>query len=142
EQLNAEWLEAQGAERDLLAKKTSASTRYQDACKRLERFEDAATKPVCELCGQEITEEHTHQEKVRLHQQMEDARDTYEKQKLLHQRILELQRRIEKDIASLDVKIKKITKEHDNYQTKQQSNQSQVKNHELQLQRACENIPS
>jgi len=63
EQLNAEWLEAQGAERVLLAKKTSASTRYQDACNKLERFEDAATKPVCELCGQEITEEHTQQER-------------------------------------------------------------------------------
>ncbi len=142
EQLNAEWLEAQGAERVLLAKKTSASTRYQDACKRFERFEDAATKPVCELCGQEITEEHAQQEKVRLHQQMEDARDTYEKQKLLHHRTLDLQRRIEKDIASLDVKIKQVTREHDEYQTKQRSNQSQAKQHALQLQRAFENIPS
>jgi len=73
---------------------------------------------------------------------MEDARDTYEKQKLLHQRTLELQRRIEKDVTSLDVEIKKVTREHDNYQTKQRSNQSQAKNHALQLQRACENISS
>ncbi len=142
EQLNTEWLEAQGAERDLLAKKTSASTRCQDACRRLERFEDAATKPVCELCRQEITAEHAQQEKVRLHQQMEDTRDTYEKQKLIHHRTLELQRRIEKDIASLDVKIKKVAREHDGYQIKQRSNQSQAKHHVVQLHKAYENISS
>ena len=62
--INLEELEQ--AERDISNQFNQKQGDYQRVQKQLQSFEDAATKPTCELCGQEITPEHARQEKQRL----------------------------------------------------------------------------
>ena len=62
--INAKELEQ--AERDLSNKLNIEQNNFKILKEQLQSFEEAATKPTCELCGQEITPEHARQEKQRL----------------------------------------------------------------------------
>lgn len=140
--LNTQLLEAQKTEKYLLAEQAGASARYEDACKKLERFEDAVAQQFCELCGQKITEEHAEQEKTRLRQQIEETGRIYEEQESLHQRAVDLQQRIEAEIAALVVQIENVTKEHRQYEDQERDHQNRAVSHIRQIRRAFDNIQS
>lgn len=100
-QLNAQSLEAQKAERELFAAKINAHKHYEDVCERLRRFEDTAAQRVCELCGQEISEDYAEHEKTRLRRQIEEARCIYEEQQSLYQEAVDAQQHLEAEIAPI-----------------------------------------
>lgn len=139
-QLNVKLEETQKREKELFAEKNTALTQYQGACKKLSSFEDAATKPTCELCGQEITREHALQEKIRLHSHIENLKNAYDSCMLLYGEAFEQQKCLKKEITALDTHIKEVKKEHDDYVNTHKSNQEQARNNVQQMKSAFDNI--
>ncbi|MDJ0635543.1 MAG: SMC family ATPase [Xenococcaceae cyanobacterium MO_188.B29] len=92
-------------ERDLSNQLNLERANYKRINQQLQSFEQAATKPNCELCGQEITPEHAQQEKQRLKQNLES---------------------IEASINSLQHKYSTVKKNLSEYRTKLESIQNKV----------------
>jgi DNA repair exonuclease SbcCD ATPase subunit len=139
---NTQLLEAQEAEKYLLAEKAGALARYEDVCKKRERFEDAAAQQVCELCGREISEEHAVQEKERLQGQVEAARSAYEDKESLYQKAVEECRQYGAEIAALDAQSKQATRECKKFEDQLRDHQNEAVNHTRQLRTAFGNIRS
>ena len=72
EEISHKFKSASQTERDIADKANLAKANYQGIGKQLKSFEQAITKPTCELCGQEITAEHAQQEKQRLKEKLTD----------------------------------------------------------------------
>lgn len=70
ETININFKQLEQAERYLSDKLNIEQANYQTVQKQLQSFEQAANKPTCELCGQEITPEHVQQEKQRLNRKL------------------------------------------------------------------------
>jgi DNA repair protein SbcC/Rad50 len=138
--LNTRLEENQKAERELYARKMSAHEQYEGARKKLARFEDAASQRVCELCGQEITGEHAHQEKVRLQQQVEDYRSACEEQKRLHQETVNVQQHLADEIAALGRHITDVGNKCRQYEDRLRDRQNEAEHHSRQLLSAFSNM--
>lgn len=86
EQLNVESEAAREAENKLSHDVTRAQHEYDEACNRRNLFEEAASQPTCEFCGQPITPEHVKKEKVRLDERIALALANLNKLKSKHQK--------------------------------------------------------
>jgi DNA repair protein SbcC/Rad50 len=139
-ELQTVYNEAQETERQLLGDIRSADKDWQDVQQRLNNFEDAATKPVCDLCGQAITAEHVQREKVRLQQQIDESRCTFEKMKNDHQIAHERQQNIKQELTTLDEQIGTLKNEYRNNKNQQQNAQKQAEQHTAQLRYAFDTI--
>src|SRR6266566_918953 len=78
ESMDVELRSAQQEERQLFELTAQAKQKYKDTQERLERFEDVATQPVCELCGQVIDQQHALNEKTRLQNLQQDAKEQFD----------------------------------------------------------------
>ena len=72
--LDAKLSEEIQEERRLFEAKTRADSAHSDTVERLTNFENAATKRVCDLCGQEIKGDHVQREKERLQKRIDEIR--------------------------------------------------------------------
>ena len=78
EALDEELKSAQQEERQLFELSAQAKQKYKATQERLERFEDVATKHVCELCGQIIDQQHAHNERKRLQGQQHLEKEQFD----------------------------------------------------------------
>lgn len=140
--LDKELIEADRAERGLLEEKTSAHTRYKAAIERLANFEDAATKPVCELCGQEITTGHAQREKARLQSQMEEIKQNFD---ALNEAYWQTNGRLQsarEAISVLEAQMKSLTDTCRQSENDRQQANNQIGQYSNQIQTAYDNLQS
>lgn len=140
--LDTELTEASQGERRLLGEKARAETRYNDAIEHLTNFENAAMKPICELCGQKLTEDHVQREKERLLKQIDEIKQTYEELTELYQKAQDQLQNKKQELATLDVQIKDLMQECSLSDTQQQQAISQSIQQMQQLRNAHSNIRS
>lgn len=126
DQLNAELVGVRADERRLLQEKTSAGQSYKEASTRLKNFENAAAKPVCDLCGQPISLEHAQVEKVRLSRQVEGAQRTFDERDRAHQEAFAQQQCIEQNLTTLENQIAATTESCVQWESRQQQAQAQA----------------
>ncbi|MHB8595814.1 MAG: AAA family ATPase [Ktedonobacteraceae bacterium] len=100
--------DAQDAEKCLFGEKQSCTDRLTDAQKRLQRFENVAMKPTCDLCGQEIVGDHVLKEKNRLQQQIDECKRNLVKVQEDYQHALSWKQEKEGELAALDVEIAEV----------------------------------
>jgi len=141
-QLNAQNVEAQEIERERFIAKSNAHREFEDICRKLQRFEDTAAQQVCELCGQEISAEHTAREKDRLRHHIEEARRIDEEQQSLYQATIAAQQHLDAEITALDTSIENVTKECRKYEGFGRDYRNKATSHAQQIQRAFDNIQS
>ena len=141
-QLNAQLLEAQEAERELFAAKISAHNHYEASVRNLQRFEDTAVQRVCELCGQEITEEHAAREKERFQLLLELARSLDEEKESLHQKTVERYEEYNTEFASVNAQMKEVEVECKQFEDLLRDHQNEAVSHLRQLREAFGNIQS
>lgn len=141
-QLNAQLVEARQVERERLTAKSNTHREFEDVCRKLQRFEDTAAQQKCELCGQEISEEHAAREKDRLRRQIEEARRLDEEQQSLHQAAVAALQQLDSEIAALDTSIENVTNERRKYENFGRDYQHKADVHAQQIQRAFNTIQS
>ncbi len=140
--LNRELAEAGQVERSLLGEKTSAHTRHNTAVKQFASFEDAATKPVCELCGQEITADHAQREKARLQLQREEIKQGCDVLDEAYRQADERLQSTKRAISALDSQMRSLTDKCSRRESDQRQAQNQARIQVQQLRAAYDNIQS
>lgn len=140
QQINIDVKKIEQAERDLFNQLNIEQASYQRVQKQLQSFEQAATKPTCELCGQEITPEHARQEKQKLNQNLADIEaslnNLQQKHSTAQENLLETRTKLE----SLENKIKKIEKDINTNERLQQQAKSDIHKLLQQLDKAWGNL--
>jgi len=125
-----------GDERRLDDEKRDSNRRLRDAQNRLEKFLGVATKPVCDLCGQEITGEHARQERMRLQQLIEECRHEVATVTQQHQHAVDLKHTKECELQELDDQIGAVRDSHGQAKLERQTVCEQAEEHEKRLRRA------
>ena len=114
-------------ERRLDDEKRDSNRRLRDAQNRLQKFVGVATKPVCDLCGQEITGEHARQEQMRLQQLIEECRHEVATVTQQHQHAVDLKHTKERELQELDDQIGAVRDSHGQAEREQQTALSRLK---------------
>jgi DNA repair protein SbcC/Rad50 len=138
--LNAKLSEETLEERRLFEAKTRANSAYSDAVERLTNFENAATKRVCDLCGQEIKGDHVQREKVRLQKRIDETGRTSVELAEAYQQAQKQLLGNEQVLALLDKRIRNLTKKCSQSESEQQRAQIEVTQQEQQLRSAYRTI--
>ncbi|HVB21686.1 MAG TPA: SMC family ATPase [Ktedonobacteraceae bacterium] len=133
--------DAQDAEKRLFGEKQSGSTRLTDAQKRLQRFENVAVRPVCDLCGQEIAGDHVLKEKTRLQQQIDECQRNLTKVQDDYQHALSWKQEKEEELSALDIEIGEVKNTGTQYKHECQTAHNQAKQHARRLCEAFDAIP-
>jgi exonuclease SbcC len=123
-------------ERRLDDEKRDSNRRLREAQNRLQKFAGVATKPVCDLCGQEITGEHTKQERTRLQQLIEECRHAVMTVTQQHQQAVDLKQTKEHELQELDDQIGAVRDSHEQAKRERQTACSQAEDYEKRLRRA------
>ncbi len=127
---------ARDDERRLDDEKRDSNRRLRDAQNRLQKFVGVATKPVCDLCGQEITGEHVRQEQMRLQQLVEECRREVATVTQQHQHAVDLEHAKERELQELDDQIGAVRDSHGQAKRERQTACEQAEDHEKRLRRA------
>src|SRR6266567_157430 len=128
----------QDNERRLDDEKRDSNRRLRDAQNHLQKFAGAATKPVCDLCGQEITGEYAKQEQFRLQQRVEECRREVTAVTQQHQDAVDLKNAKERELKELDDQIGEVRGSYGQAEHEQQTAYEQAKDHEKRLRAAFE----
>ncbi|GAB4525675.1 MAG: SMC family ATPase [Pleurocapsa sp.] len=132
--------ELEQAERDLSNQLNLEKANYQRIQKQLQSFEQAATKPTCELCGQEITPEHAQQEKQRLNQNLADIKASLNKLEQEYSTAKDNLSEYQTQVKNIEPKIKDTEKDINNNEKIQQEAQKDILRLIQQLNKAWENL--
>jgi len=127
---------ARDGERRLDDEKRDSNRRLRDAQNRLQNFVGVATKPVCDLCGQEITGEHARQERMRLQLLVEERRRGVATLTQQHQHAVDLKLAKEHELQELDDQIGAVRDSHGQAKREQQTACVQLEDLEKRLRRA------
>jgi len=138
--LNVRLSEASQEERRLLGDKTRADTTHSDAVKRLANFENASTKQVCDLCGQEIKGDHVQQEKERLQKRIDETKQICVELAESHQQAQEQLQSKGQELTALGERIKDLTKQCNQSKSEQQQAQTEARQQMQQLRNAYQTI--
>ncbi len=125
DQLNVELVGVRADERRLFQGRASAGQSYKEASARFKNFENAAAKPVCDLCGQPISSEHAQVEKVRLGQQVGEAKRTFDELEIAHQNAFAQQQSLEKNLTTLESQVEATTECCNQWESKRQQAKTQ-----------------
>ena len=140
EQSNLKFEEIKQNERNLSDKLNLEQANYQRVKKQLQSFEQAATKPTCELCGQEITREHALQEKQRLNHNLaniENILNNLQKEyATVNKNLLENKTTLQ----SIEQKIADIVKNINNNENLQQQTKANIQSLLRQLDKDWQNL--
>lgn len=131
---------AQADERRLDGDKRDGEGRLREAQNRLQKFASVATKPVCDLCGREITGEYAKQEKIRLQQLLEECQREVEAVKQQHRNAVDLKNAREHELKELIEQISGVKDSYVQAKYEQQRACEQAKNHEEQLRVAFQTM--
>ena len=142
EQINYDLGQLEKVERDLLGKVNLEQANYQRINKQLQSFERAATKPTCELCGQEITAEHAQQEKQRLERKLTNLKDNLDSLKVEHLEARQKQLEYKTNLDNVKSKIKNIEEEINQNKNIEKSSQANIKRLLQELNRNWDNLPA
>jgi exonuclease SbcC len=123
-------------ERHLDSEKRDSNRQLREAQSRLQKFMDVATKPVCDLCGQEITGEHVRQERMRLRQLIEEGQREVAKVTQQHQLAVNLKHAKEYELQELDDQIGEVRNSHEEAKRERQIACEQAEDREKRLRRA------
>jgi DNA repair protein SbcC/Rad50 len=129
-------ISAQEDERHLDDEKRDSNRRLREARNRLQKFAGVAAKPVCDLCGQEITGEHVKQERMRLQQLVEACQCEVTAVTQQHQEVVDLKNAKERDLKELDDQIGEAKDSYGRAKSERQSTYEQAKNYEERLRTA------
>ncbi|RUR72639.1 AAA family ATPase (plasmid) [Chlorogloeopsis fritschii PCC 9212] len=142
EKLNSDIALEHKIEKNLSQEVTRAETGYDTVCKQRKRFEKAAHKPTCELCGQEITPEHAHKEKARLDAEIATSQANLNNLKNQHQQVQEHLNQLTTELKFIDQQISSLQLERN--QNGNQQNQAKIdtNNCVLQINKAFNNLPA
>lgn len=138
--LEVVWTTAQDNEHRLDAEMRDSNRRLREAQDRLQKFVGVATRPVCNLCGQEITGEHAKREQTRLQQLVEECQHEVTVVIQQYRAAVNLKSVQERELKDLNVHIEGVK---DNYRSAEHERQAafeKVKNHEKRLCTAFEAI--
>src|SRR5260370_41242911 len=105
----------------------------RDAQNHLQKFAGVATKPVCDLCGQEITGEYAKQEQIRLQQFVEECRREVTAVTQQHQDAVDLKNAKERELKELEDQIGKVRGSYVQADQKHQTTNDQLKKHTTRL---------
>lgn len=142
EKLNADFALVREREKNFAQEVTRAETGYDTFCKQRKRFEKAAHKPTCELCGQEITPEHTQKEKARLDAEIATSQANLNNLKNQHQQVQEHLNQLTTELKSLDQQISSLQLEHNQNGNQQNQAKIDINNCVLQINKAFTNLPA
>lgn len=123
-------------ERHLDDEKRDSNRRLREAQSRLQKFVDVATKPVCDLCGQEITGEHVRQERMRLQQIIEEDQREVAKVTQQYQQAVNLKHAKEHELQELDEWIGEVKTSYEEAKHERQIECEQAEDREKRLCRA------
>ena len=140
EETNFKFETAKQTERDIADKLNLTQAEYRRINKQLKSFEQAITKPTCELCGQEITAEHAQQEKQRLQENLAEIEislnqlnEEYETEKYnLSQN--------EEQLDNINNKINQIEKNINITQNKKQQSETNIQRLLQELNKSWDNL--
>jgi DNA repair protein SbcC/Rad50 len=140
EQISIDVQKLEQAERDLYNKLNLKQDNYKRVQKQLQSFEQAATKPTCELCGQEITPEHAQQEKQRLNQNLADIEVSLNNLQQQHLTAKEKLSENRTKLESIENKIQGIEQDINDNRNLQQQTQKDIQRLLQQLNRNWDNL--
>ena len=129
---------ARDDERRLDDEKRDSGRRLRDTQNRLQKFMDVATKPVCDLCGQEITGDHARQERMRLQRLIEECQLEVATVTQQHQHAVDLKHTKECELQELDDQIGTVRDSHGQAKRERQTACEQAESQEKRLRRAFE----
>jgi DNA repair exonuclease SbcCD ATPase subunit len=133
--------EAQAVERVCAQDCDRTEHRYGELCQKLQYFSDAALKPTCELCGQEISSEHIAQEKANLQQQITTTHADLDDLRYKHQAIQENLKQAKAKLESLDIQIENLIQQHHAAEITRTELRLEVKQYIQQIQNAFDYLP-
>src|SRR5258708_31637594 len=110
----------------------------RDVQNHLQKFAGVATKPECDLCGQEITGEYAKQEQIRLQQFVEECRREVTAVTQQHQDAVDLKNAKERELKELDDQIGEVRGSYGQAEHEQQTACEQAKDHKKRLHAAFE----
>jgi DNA repair protein SbcC/Rad50 len=128
----------QDNERRLDDEKRDSNRRLRDVQNHLQKFAGVATKPECDLCGQEITGEYAKQEQIRLQQFVEECRREVTAVTQQHQDAVDLKNAKERELKELDDQIGEVRGSYGQAEHEQQTAYEQANDHEKRLRAAFE----
>lgn len=140
--LDAKLSEEIQEERRLFEAKTRADSAHSDAVERLTNFENAATKRVCDLCGQEIKGDHVQREKERLQKRIDETGQTCVELAEAYRQVQKQLRGNEQELALLDERIRNLTKQCSQSESEQRRAQTEATRQEQQLRSAYRTLKS
>ena len=129
-------------ERRLFEAKTRADSSHSDTVKRLTNFENAATKQVCDLCGQELKGDHVQQEKERLQKRIDETGQICVELAEAHQQAQEQQRSKEQELIALCEQIGNLTQQCNQSESEQRQAKAEATRQAQQLQSAYRTLKS
>lgn len=125
-------------ERRLDDEKRDSNRRLREAQNRLQKFVGVAMKPVCDFCGQEITDEHARQERIRLQQIIEEGQREVVTVTQQHQHAVDLKQTKERELQELDGQIGAVRDSYREAKHKRQIACEQAEDYEKRLRKAFE----
>jgi DNA repair protein SbcC/Rad50 len=129
---------ARDNERHLDNEKRDSNRRLREAQNRLQKFAGVAAKPVCDLCGQEITGAHAKQERIRLQQLVEECQREVVAATQQYQIAVDLKNAKERELKELDDQIGEVRDSYGQAKHEQQTACEQAKDHTKRLHAAFE----
>lgn len=142
EKLNTDVANADEIRKTLSHNITRIETEYKAIRNKRDKFEKASHQPICELCGQEITPEHTQAEKTSLDTQIANKEADLSRLKNEYEKAEENLNLLSTELDSLN---KQIQFKNNNYnQNQNQLSQAQrdVKQYTEQIKNTFNNLPA
>lgn len=124
---------ARDNERRLDDEKRGINRRLREIQSRLQKFVDVATKPVCDLCGQEISGEYAKQEQIHLQQLVEECQREVKTIVQQHQDAIALKDAKEQEFKELNDRIGEVRDSYGQAKHEQQTACEKAEDHEKRL---------
>lgn len=120
---------------------TRDQARCEDARRKRADFDDVSAQPTCELCGQEITQEHVEQEMVRLDARVAETEAELETSKNKHEQSVNRLRALSEVLRKAKVEHERLLKEHEELRNEREHAGREVRRFVEQAETSFNNLP-
>lgn len=120
---------------------TRAQTRCDDARKRRTSFDDVSSQPTCELCGQEITQEHVEQEMARLDARVAETEAELEDSKNRCEQATSRLKALQIELKEEEAARGELLKERERLENEHRQARRDARRHAEQAENSFNNLP-
>lgn len=142
ERLRAEVEAAREEVNGLNLRVTRDQENHRDARERRASFDDVSRQPTCELCGQEITQQHAEQEMARLDACVEETETGLKNSKNLREQTTNRLKVLQKDLAEAETTHGELLKNREQLENNYKQAERDMRQHVKQSENSFDNLPS